>query len=667
MLLWALAQAAAVAVAPAPSAAPAQEGVTSYPAAFFDSAHPNTANDMIARLPGFTLDTGSSVRGYEGAAGNVLIDGQRPTSKTDDLGSLLARILASQVERIDVIRGGAPGIDMQGKTVIANVIRKKGAGGWNLLVHYADQTSTDGRRFPFLRLEASGNFGSRNWELSFDPGRFMDDGFGDGPLSDTNADGSLRNLAYIHSQASGTQLPLTGAFETPFAGGRLRLNGRLFSQVYNSNELDTFSQPAGLTQHDHGDDNKFQTEFGGDYVRPLSARLNLELLALRQTKHEVTADDFQAPADHDVFHLVQDTAETIARAVGKFQQRPALSWEFGGEYALNTLDSATRLSHNDAPIAIPAANVRVEEKRWEVFFKTVWRPLAPLTVEGALRQEGSHISSSGDVTLAKSLYYTKPRVLVTWQVDPDTQLRLRYEREVGQLDFGAFVASSALSSGVVTAGNPNLVPQEDWASEVAVERRFLGSGDLGLTVRHLKITNVVDRAPLGDFDAPANIGNGTEDDVVANLTVPLDRLGLKGAQARGSYTRRWSQVTDPTTHEPRPITALHPSDWDAHFFQPVGNFIYGVDVFGGWQEITYRFNQIETRKLGTYVTPFAEWKPRPDFSFRIELDNVTARGFHYVYKNYPGSRDVTPLDFIEERRLTPGRILYLRVRKTFSG
>ena len=88
---------------------------------------PNTAYDMIGRLPGFTFDDGNTARGFAGTAGNVLIDGQRPTSKSDDLQSILQRIPASDVDHIEVIRGGAPGIDMQGQTVIANVIRKKGS------------------------------------------------------------------------------------------------------------------------------------------------------------------------------------------------------------------------------------------------------------------------------------------------------------------------------------------------------------------------------------------------------------------------------------------------------------------------------------------------------------------------------------------------------------
>src|SRR5690606_29977956 len=94
--------------------------------AFFADARPNNALDMIQRLPGFGLDTGNnSTRGFAGAAGNVLIDGDRPSSKSDSLDQVLRRIAAGSVERIELIRGGAPGIDMQGRAVIANVVLKR--------------------------------------------------------------------------------------------------------------------------------------------------------------------------------------------------------------------------------------------------------------------------------------------------------------------------------------------------------------------------------------------------------------------------------------------------------------------------------------------------------------------------------------------------------------
>ena len=87
---------AAVAAAPQPAPAsqfvapaPATQGMSSYPAAFFAGQQVANAYEMLGRVPGFSLDTGDSVRGFEGAAGNVLVDGQRPTSKTDGLDQIL--------------------------------------------------------------------------------------------------------------------------------------------------------------------------------------------------------------------------------------------------------------------------------------------------------------------------------------------------------------------------------------------------------------------------------------------------------------------------------------------------------------------------------------------------------------------------------------------------
>ncbi len=672
MLLFVLAQAAAVA-APATGAPAAQPAVVSYAPAFFADVHPNTALDMINRLPGFALDTGSGVRGYEGAAGNVLIDGLRPAVKTEGIDSILSRMLATHVARIDVIRGGAPGIDMQGKTVIANVVTKQQNGARGL-IHYADQHDSDGRRLGFIRLEGSGRLGERTWEGGFNVGGFVDDGFGDGPRTITNGDGTPRLLGHMHAQGWGTQGTLTGATEAPLGEGRLRVNARLFTQVYDSAELDTTQFPDTHSEHDHQDDNKDQSELGLRYNRPLGDRTSIEIVALRQDAREKYADTFDNPSDAQLFKQNTTTSETILRGVVKFQQTPRLSWEAGAEGAYNTLENHIRFADNGAFQQLPAANVMVDEKRGEAFAKAVWRPFSTITVEGEVREEGSQIESSGDVNLSKTLYYTKPRVLVTWAPNRDTEVRLRYEREVGQLDFGAFTASTTLTAGVVSAGNPNLVPAQDWASEIAFERHFLGSGGLTLTLRHLQITDVIDRAPIflpnGDaFDAPANIGNATEDDFVVNLTLPLDKLGLKGAQVHGDYTRRLSQVTDPTTHTPRPISGQHPNDWDFHFSQPVGTMIYGVDVgFGnGWQQRYYRFNQIEIDKLQPYVTPFWEWKPNPKFSLRIELDNVTARTFKHTYENWDGPRNLTALSTVEQRTYKPGRVFYIRVRKTFGN
>ena len=101
---------AAAPVAGATDASPAATGTQVFAADWFADASPHDAGDMVRRLPGFTIvDGDEDVRGYAGALGNVLVDGARPASKRDDIDDVGARIPASTVERIELIRGGAGG------------------------------------------------------------------------------------------------------------------------------------------------------------------------------------------------------------------------------------------------------------------------------------------------------------------------------------------------------------------------------------------------------------------------------------------------------------------------------------------------------------------------------------------------------------------------------
>lgn len=213
---------------PSATAAPAAtEGVISYPAAFFADSQAANAWEMLLRLPGFTLDTGDKIRGFEGGGGNALIDGQRPTSKTDPLDELLRRVPVAQIERIDLIRGGAPGIDMQGRPVIANVIRKPG-GGLQGLVAVANNHIYDGRNLHGFRLELSGGREGRNWEGSARYGFGADDGGDFGPGVVLGADGRPLRVSQIDSTGGIGNQTLTGAYEQPVLGGKFRINGRLF-------------------------------------------------------------------------------------------------------------------------------------------------------------------------------------------------------------------------------------------------------------------------------------------------------------------------------------------------------------------------------------------------------------------------------------------------------
>jgi len=668
MLIHVLAQAA---VAAALQPATPQQGMISYPPSFFAAFQPANAAEMILRVPGFVLDSGASVRGYEGSAGNVLIDGERPSTKSEDLEQVLRRIPASRIERIDLIRGGAPGIDMQGKTVLANIVRKPG-GGFRGVAAIAENHAWDGRVATSVRLEGSGEIGPRKWELGVLTGRFIDDGYGNGHGVHIDANGRQTPLDVV-SEGDGLNGQVTGVFETPILGGKARLNGRVFSEKYKAEDNSIFADPA-LGREDNVDHVRTDdTELGGAFTRKFGSKTTLEVVGLRQTHDQDINSDF-TDGSSSAFALTRDGSETIARAVLKYRFNERVSLEGGAETAINKLDSATRLFADGEPVDLPAANVRVEEDRSEAFVKGTWRPINRWTLDASLRFEHSEISSSGDVVLSKTLEYWKPRLAATWAPNESTQVRLRVEHEVGQLDFDDFVATAGLNTNGVTAGNPDLNPEQDWVYEAAIEKRFWKDGSLTVTYRHFEIKDVIDRGPVSSptgevFDRPENIGDGTKEELALTWSVPLQRFGLTGATFRGDLTKRWTSVEDPTTQEDREISGLKPLEWEATYTQdlPRWKITYGVDAYGGWRRTYYRFNQIDTTKLRTFVRPFAEWRPRPDINVRFELPNITARGLKRTIHTWPGPRSAGGTPVLDDRGYSPGQMFYVRVRKTLGG
>jgi outer membrane receptor protein involved in Fe transport len=661
---------AAVAAAPAPAA----QGVTSYPASFFASQQPANSAEMLDRIPGFALDTGDSVRGFEGSAGNVIIDGRRPASKTDNLEQILRRIPASRVERIDIIRGGAPGIDMQGKTVIANVVRKAG-GGLTGLVAVAQNHTADGRTALAARAEAQGELGPRTWELGFYTGKGIDDGYGKGEAIRQYASGRPTEVADLRQEGDLLDWQGTGTFETPLAGGVARVNGRVSERKFKFDEDFRILSPTPALEESDETFHENDAELGINYTRNLNGRTSIELVGLRQEGTFDIVSRFASGATNQAFVLDRETTETIGRAVLKYRHDDRLSFEGGGEYALNELESDSQFFINGLAEDLPAANVEVQEKRAEGFVKATWRPITAWTVDSSLRYETSTISSDGDVELEKTLHYWKPRVSVAWDALKQTQFRFRLEREVGQLNFDDFVASSRFSSGGgVTAGNPDLNPEQAWVGEAVVEQRFWGSGSILLAFRHYELKDVVDRGPVfgpaGEvFDRPENIGDGTKDELALEATVPFAPVGLNGLLLRGEVVKRWSEVKDPTTGEKRQISGLEHLEWEASLTQdlPRWRINYGVELFGGFRQTYYRYNIVETVKFSTYVHPFIEWKPRPDIHIRFEAPNVTGRGVRRTIVRYPGPRNAGGAPSMEHRDVNAPQMWYVRVRKTFGG
>ena len=665
---------------PAPSRASDQALVT-FPAAFFADARPGTAYDMILRLPGFSFDGGAQVRGFAGAAGNVLIDGERPTTKQDDLQSILKRVPAGQVDHIDVIRGGAPGIDMQGRTVIANVVRRKG-GGVHVVAAVSNNTVfKDGRNVQGMRLEFTKREDGRSFEAALNSGHFVDNGVGPGPHTQTDSAGATTYVSRLAARAGGGQTTATAAYEDHIAGGKFRVNGLLYSDYYVDNEPEHVIFPAGSDGvANRAKPMSKKAELGVHFSRDFGAKTSMELLAIQQVQQKAYHSNYLTSGDEEFFNETDNQLESIVRAVVRYRLDDHLSFELAGEGAYNAQNTETNYLYNGADQGLPA-NVHEDEKRGEIAASVTWSPSPKYTLEAGVRTEASTIRANGDIAPeGKTLMYPKPRLVFTWSPDKADQVRLRAEREVGQLDFGAFAASAQLGAGGVHLGNPGLLPQDVWVGEATYERRFWTSGDATVTLRHSEINDTVDRtigmivdpAPphaITYFDQPGNIGRSREDDLIVSLSLPLDQFGFSDGLLKTTGTWRTSKVTDPTTFSQRPLTQLHPFDGELHFTQDLNSIksTWGVDAYSAWTETYYRFNEVDVYHWGGQYTLFFEYKPDASLSLRTEFSSGLGKGFSAKRAYFSGPRNLSPTpDLIDARNQDLGPMLYFRLRKSFG-
>ena len=642
------------------------QGVLVYDAAYFTQYAPNTANDMVSRVPGFSINDGDSSRGFEGAVGNVLINGARPASKTDTGSAVLNRTPANRVARIELIRGGIPGIEMQGYSVVVNVVLKNDASR-EQIVSLNTSIFEDGPTLFGGSYQYSERRGDYSWGLNYSDGISQSDSTGVGPQRRYGPDGTLLRDEMSENTAWGGSHTLRGTFAGPLLGGKIDLTARAGVMDWNSDnvftEADKHRQQLSSTDTD-------LAEFGLTYTRPIGAKLVSETRFIHEIENVDGVDSSVSRVGGAVngstsIDYVADASETILRSLVRYRKSEALDFEFGGEVAYNALDTDFSMVADNQPVLVPSSAVTVEELRGELFGKSTWRINPKWTLETGLRLEQSTISQSGDSDLEKTFTFAKPRVQLSWTPRQSTQMRLRFERVVGQLNFGDFAASSELSDDMVYGGNANLEPEQRWVSELTFEQRFWGDGVLSVGLRHDEIEGVIDYMPLvGGHSARGNIGDGTHDRLNASLTVPFDRFGLAGARLKASNVWNHTRVTDPTSGEERRISGLRPSQPEYIFTHNIQswNVEWSFAYLPFMEQPNYTPDRYTVWRGKDYLQLIVDYKPKPGLSIRAQANYWDAFD---VYRTDYVSHDDRSVAFTEVRNIQPRMFYQLRVRQTF--
>jgi len=648
----------------------ASSSITVYPTQFFAAAQPSSSFDMLAVLPGYVFsESNSDVRGFSGAFGNVLIDGSRPTNKQESLESVLRRIPATAVDRIELIRAGAPGVDMQGQTVLANVVRRREA---QTRGSVEAESGFYQRGFHAPRL--AGEFSRRSerdlLEFSAAAYEVVDDEHGIGTRPRVAPDGTvLTESQYVQDEGEKIR-ELAGLYERTVASGTLRVSASLKTEKSGADisEHVTFPELSSSSVREYGDEDG--AEFGVNWEQHLAGDRRLELLATHRVSGEHGGEIEMESDDVTLFMQDIDASESIVRGALRWNHGQ-VAIESGIEGALNVLQSHSSLEENGVAMPVPNGTTRVEEHRGELFAIAGWPLVHDWQLEAGSRFEYSRLDLSGDSNLSKSFFFVKPRVLATWTISGNDRLRLLLEREVGQLDFEDFAGSASLSSSTVTAGNPDLEPERTWRVEAAWEHGFWESGVLVLAARHERIDELIDRIPIiadEPFDAVGNIGDGQRTEVEFNLTLPLDRIGIPAGLLRTRALWRQGSAIDPTTKESRQISEDLPREVDVQFSQqwPRARLRWGVELNLASAAREHYFDEVRIEELGTRLDLFAQYEPTPHWNVRVFANNLTDRSAVRERQIHDGIRGVAPLSYVETRTLRIGPWVGINVRRTFG-
>jgi hypothetical protein len=626
---------------PAGSTQRAQTAV--YDAAFFAPSAPQTALDIARLVPGFSLDLGdTATRGFAGAAGNVVINGARPSSKAESLTDVLRNIPASRVVRVEVGTGDLYGAEYSTKSQVLNVITSAEAGIDGNVTGSIRRLYT-GRIVPDLSGSALIRRGASTFNLSAGTSNVLNLEEGTDTLTDPDT-GELIEFRRKHNSYRDFNPYISGSWGLERSSSNaMHLNGRWSPGSFYLTQ-DNHVVPAGFPERDDDLLQDFKSpvwEIGGDISRPLAAgTIKLVGLVNRQQRDGWRERyRFRTEGATEVqggFEQFQDAQrnETLARLTWTRSNLLGFSFETGVEGVLNTLDQNVRFFEfleggEPVQIDLPVDSATVKEKRAEPFVNFGRQLSRSIRIDGGLTYEYSSIRVRGDTEADRSLRFWKPSLTLDWKGNKGWHGQISVKRTVAQLDFYDFISSAELSTDRVNAGNPDLVPQQAWEFRGMIEHPLLGDGVARMDVGYDLINDVQDRILIFDdegngFDAPGNIGTGKLYFAKLTLDAPLAKLGLKGMRVKANGQLQRTRVEDPINGEMRNFSGEFLDwQWNVEFRHDLKDFSYGFTVSDRDRFTFFRTDEFDTNfNGGPYGTAFIEYRPRPGTTITLDLDNA---------------------------------------------
>ena len=646
--------------------------IVEYEADFFSRYHPNTALDMVMQLPGFQLDDGTDNRGFASSVGNILINDRRLSVKQDLPSATLARIPASQVERIQLIRGQVGGIDLQGQAVVANIFLRKEALSAIRWQVYMEQNNTAFIK-PAGSISLSDTWQGIDYNTGFDLERNTSGYYGTEEELDIN--GLLTSQGPESSietgyQLNGVSLNASSMLSETFVHLNTKFNSSKSHYERPSSIIDKFTGEVRdvLIVTDRP---THQFELGMDVEHKIFYDLSGKLLFLLTNKYQDSSSSRTNTSSINGQTLLRNAdtdtmeKERIVRLELDWLGTLNHSIQANFEGAYNLLDR-NLLQTDDTgigplPVDIPGSNSRVKELRGDILFQDTWT-LGLFELDYGMGFEVSSVTQSGDTNKKRSFFFLKPQTSVIYSANKNAQIRFQLIREVSQLNLPDFVSATVFEDNDLALGNPNIKPDTTWVTKIIHERRFDEIGVIKLTAFYHWVSDVLDLLPItSDFEAPGNIGDGRRWGLEFESTIPLERLGLVGS--RFDLQLRWqdSTVVDPVTSKHRILSG----EGGQNAYRTLTNrnknnkYFIGLDfrqdietakVAWGWtiaeraERPLFKVNELDVYNEDLAIDAFIETTRWFGLKIRLDAQNITDDAQERVRTKFIGERDLSVID-----------------------
>jgi len=552
-----------------------ENGRQIFQAGQFTRFAPQTALDMARQIPGFSITQVSGDRGLGEASQNVLINGQRMTGKSIDAETALARIPVSSVVRLEVADASVFSISGINGLVL-NAVIKEGSLKGNF-TYRAEARERVGSNLRAGEINISGKLGKGNFTLGVNNnGSFQGGSWSEELNRDVN--GNLLYTRLSEGRNRGDRPRLAGSYTLkPDNGDIVNFNGAL--EFFRSRRRTAFERfatgTADIFEVRQSNEDEHNYELGGDYEFAFG-KGRLKLIGFRQFSHRPSSNEFRriftdgTPPAGQRFDQVVDEGENVLR--GEYRWRDAnVDWQVSLEGALNFLNAESEFFtlQNGSYLLqpLPDATSRVEEKRAQTIV-TYGRPLSDaLSLQASLGGEYSQLSQTGPYGLTRTFWRPKGTVALLWKASPSLAVSSRLQRKVGQLSFGAFLASVDVQNNNNNAGNPKLVPPQSWLWENEANWSLGKAGSIKFKLDGELISDLVDQIPISASEEAIGNLSGTAKRLRGeiNSSFVLDAIGFKGAKLSTALALQTASVRDPLLLTNRPLSNRARTYWSIDF------------------------------------------------------------------------------------------------------